>query len=416
MTVTTSSVLDNSVVTQYDADYILNFHMNQLWARLAGEQSQRKVSPSGAGKKGKTVQLAVYEPIEPPTDHLTENLDVVPKTFDDTYVECTIYEEGDVIQTSRFLSMVAYTDVLAAAAKILAKQHADRQDTIVRNAIVFAQQRTIYGGGGTARNDLNTTDDKLTYAKFVEAEMLASSQGIPPLSDGTYFTIVHPMAMLDIAGWDEWKYQLQNGRTDLIEKGLITNEGRLPFERGRLSNIRICVHPSGKMFLGAGTATQAATTLSAATAAGATSITVADATGLAVGNKITVGTLESSTTAYPTTEQCEITDITSTPTLTVKGIGNAFGNYGLKYAHDAGESVVEAPNVLAIPILGPESFLLPRGEGFDIEGEVTVEWSSTNIAKRFMNHSWYNVLGAALIPKFSLQIEAATTGWVYGPA
>ena len=183
MTVTTSAILDNSVVTQYDADYILNFHMNELWAKIMGDTQRRKVSPSGAGKKGKTVQLAVYEDLEPPTDHLTENLDVTPKTIDDTYVECTIYEEGDVIQSSRWLSVVAYTDYMAAIAKALAKQHARRQDNIVRDAIVFAQQRTIYGGGGVSRVDLNTTDDKLTFAKFQEAYGMAVTQGIPPFED-----------------------------------------------------------------------------------------------------------------------------------------------------------------------------------------------------------------------------------------
>jgi N4-gp56 family major capsid protein len=380
-----------------------------------GDTQRRKVSPSGAGKKGKTVQMAVYEDLEPPTDHLTENLDVTPKTIDDTYVECTIYEEGDVIQSSRWLSVVAYTDYMAAIAKALAKQHARRQDNIVRDAIVFAQQRTIYGGGGVSRVDLNTTDDKLTFAKFQEAYGMAVTQGIPPLEDGTYFTIMNSMAMLDIVGWDEFKYPAMYSRPEVYENGIINKEGKLPFEVGRLANIRILSHPTGKMFLGAGAPTQAATSLSADTAAGATSITVADATGLTAGNKIVVGTLESSTTAYPTTEECEIVSVAST-TLTVKGCGSEFGNYGLKYAHAAGISVIEAPNVLALPIMGPESFLLPRAEGFDIEGEVEVKWADSRIGKRFMDHSWYNILGAALIPKFSLQIEAATTGWVYGPA
>jgi N4-gp56 family major capsid protein len=415
MTVTTSAILDNSVVTQYDTDYILNFHLNELWAKLMGDTQRRKVSPSGAGKKGKTVQMAVYEDLEVPTSHLTENLDVTPKTLGDGYVECTIYEEGDVIQSSRFLSLVAYTDLHSVYAKALAKQHARRQDDIVRDAIVFAQQRTIYGGAGTSRVGLNTTDHKLTFAKFQEAYGMAVTQGIPPLEDGTYFTIMNSMAMLDVVGWDEFKYPAMYSMPEVYQNGLINKEGKLPFEVGRFANIRILSHPTGKMFLGAGAPTQAATSLSAATAAGATSITVPNATGLGVGNKITVGPLESSTTAYVTTEQCEVTAVDGT-TLTVKGAGSEFGNYGLKYAHDAGESVIEAPNVLALPILGPESFLLPRAEGFDIEGEVEVKWADSRIGKRFMDHSWYNILGAALIPKFSLQIEAATTGWVYGPA
>jgi N4-gp56 family major capsid protein len=413
MTVTTSSILDNSVVTQYDADFITHFHKNQVWASLFDQTQQRKVKPGG-GKKGQTVQIPVYNALAVPTAHLTENLDVTPKTISDTYVECTIYEEGDVVQTSRFLSLVAYTDVHKAVSLALAAQQAARQNMIVRDAIVFSQQSTIYGGGGVSRVDLNATDDLLTYAAFVKADAMADVQGIPTFDDGTRFTIMNPIAMQDIVNWDEWEHPASYSNPALYQTGRINEGGTLPGEIGRLSNIRIVKDKTGKVFLGAGTPTQAATSLSAATAAGATSITVADATGLAVGNKITIGTLESSTTAYPTTEQAEITVVNGT-TLTVKGAGSEFANYGLKYAHDSGESVIEAPNVVALPIMGPESVLIPRAEGFDIEGEVVVEYASTAIANRFMNHSWYNVLGAALIPNFSLQLEAATTGYLFGP-
>ena len=417
MAIATTTTMSASVVTAYLRDYLYYADLQTAWAKLLFPH-MRKAVVGGKELRGKTIQVPVYSDIAEVTTSLTETADVTPVGMDDSYVQVTMAEEGNVVQTTRFLeNIAAYTDIGKVAARMVAKNMAVRRDKILRNAIVYSATDVIYGGTATTRNGLDTTNDKITYAKIVEAVERARSKGVPALPDGTYFTVVHPAIMQDLVTLEEWKnpayYQNVTIITDGSFKGI--ENGRLPYEFARLYDLRFVRSPYGKLFLGAGTAAQTATTLSAAAAAGATTVTVTSATGLTAGDYITIGTVESGSTVQHTTEQVLITNVNGT-TLTIKGGGaeGEVGDTGLKFAHANGSAVTEAPNVAAIPILGPESAVIAFASDVGWEGEVALEWAATNIPKRFINHSWYWVGGAAIVDQNVVQLEVAISGKVIG--
>lgn len=417
MAIATTTTMSASVVTAYEKDYLYFADLQTSWAKLLYPHMRKEIV-GGKDLRGKTIQVPIYSDIAEVTASLSETSDVTPVGMDDSYVQVVMAEEGNVVQTTRFLeNIAAYTDIGKVAARMVAKNMAVRRDKILRNAIVFNATDVIYGGSATSRATCDTTSDKITYAKIVEAVERARSKGVPALPDDTYFTVIHPALIADLVTLDEWKYPAYYQNASIITDGSFKGieNGKLPGEFARLYDLRFVRSPYGKLFLGAGTPAQTATTITADAAAGATTIVVADATGLAAGNYITLGTVESGTTVRHTTEQLMITAVDSL-TLTFKAGGSegVVGDGGLKFAHASGSAVVEAPNVAAIPILGPESAVIAFAQDVGWEGEVALEWSPTQLPKRFINHSWYWVGGAKIVDQNVVQIECATTGNVIG--
>ncbi len=419
MALVQTSDLAESVVTQYDKDFLFFADEQAVWANLL-YLHMRKKEGIGRAMKGKTVQIPIYTRVPALTDHLTESSDVTPISYADSSVSVTLYEEGNVMQVTRLTGIASYVDLGKIIAKALAINFSERRDKILRDAIVFNVTDTIYGGTATSRVTCDTTNDIISYAKIVEAYHRAKSRGVPTLPDGTYFCPCNEAVMTELTALDQWKYPAFYCNPEIIVHGDFSSieKGRLPGEIGMLYKVRFVPHPWGKLFLGAGTAAQAATTIdTGGIAAGGTTLNVVSATGIAAGDWITVGTLEASSTAYPTTEQMLVTAV-ATNALTVRGAG-AEGNpspteWGAKFAHAAGVSVIEAANVAALPILGPESAVIAFAEDVGWAGEQMVHDAPTQLAGRFQNHQWYWVGGAAIVNKNCVQIECATAGRVLG--
>lgn len=404
MTVTTTTAMSNSVAAAYDRQYIDAFLSSRIWFELVdwGE-------PVGGNLRGSTINQPVLEQLDPATGTLTEGSDVTPVAMDDSNVAISIAEYGNVVQTTRFLSLTAFTDIERAAARAVGQNQARSLDLVIRE-VAAGGTLVIYPGTVTARTDLDTTNDKIDYEFVSQLVSMAASLGIPPFEDGTYATVVHPALFPDLAGITEWKAVGEYSDPKLIymgKPGVLGKGGRFKNERGMLAGLRFVEHNLGKLFLGGGTPAQSATTLGAAATAGATSVTVADATGLAAGDWITIDK------GQATEEQVLITAVSGT-TLTIRGAGNGFTNFGLKYAHSSGAGVIEAPNVAALPIFGPNSLKGRYASDPGMNGEAAVEWASTNIPRRFLNHSWYWIGGFGRMEKWLLRAEVACTGHIYG--
>lgn len=411
MTVTHTGILTNSVATAYDRDYLMNLVQGRVWFDFIDWQD-----PVGGSLRGSTLTQPVLEELTPISDALSEtgDADIVPMADDS--VSITVAEYGNVVQVTRFLKIVAYTAVEKAAAKAVGQNQAKSIDLLIRE-IANGGTLVLYPSGVAARSSLDaaTADHLFDYEKATQLVAMATSMGIPPFEDGSYVSVVHPMLLKDIQNSSEWvnvgQYAdpkvLYTGRPDQVYAG-----ARFKGEVGRLGGLRFIAHRLGKIFLGEGAPAQAATTTSGAVSAGATSFDVPDATGLAVGNWIT---LDAGTAVA---EQVLITDVVpgSAPaaTLTVRGAGNKFSNFGLKYAHDAGAEVVEASNVGAVPIFGPQSVRGRFASEVGKNGEVRISEAAKNLPGRFMNHSWYWIGGFARMEKYLLRAEVAVTGGMYG--
>lgn len=405
MAVTTSSVMSSSVATAYDKEYVDAFVTGRVWFEMVDW-----LDPVGGNLKGSTVRQAVLEEMAAATSALSESADVTPVALDDSYADITISEYGNGVQTTRYLDITAFTDVTRGAARAVGQNQARSLDLVIR-ALAVAGTLVVYPGAVTARTGLDTTSDKISYDYVAQLVSMAASMGIPPFEDGTYAAIVHPALFRDLAGLTEWKAVGEYSDPKLIyygKPGVIGSGGRFKGERGMLAGLRFVEHRLGKLFLGGGTAAQAATDLDegSGAAAGDTTVTVTSASGLAVGDWITIGT-------GATQEQVLITGVNSA-TLTIRGAGNTFGNFGLKYAHADEEAVTESPNVAAIPVIGPASIGGRFASEVGMNGQAAVEWANTVIPKRFLNHSWYWVGGFAIKDKWVLRGEVAVSGGVYG--
>jgi N4-gp56 family major capsid protein len=402
MAVTTSAGLTNSVVTQYDKVYLENFMNSRIWWEFVNWKKE-----VGNDLKGKTITTPVIEPIAPNTTALTESSDRDPTSLADDALSMTIYEYGDVVQTTHFLGVTAFTDVEKGAAKVIGKSQAESIDKVIRNVGVGGTL-VMYPGAVTARASLDATNDKIDWEFINQLYAMAVSLGIEPFEDGSYASIIHPIMIPDI------RDLLENVGTyadpTVIytgQPGQVAGGAKFRGEIGKIGRVRFIAHKHGKLYLGEGTDAQTATDLDGAVTAGATSITVTSATGIAVGDWITID--EGETTA----EQVLVTAVSGAD-ITVRGGGNKRTNLGLKYAHADEATVSEAPNVAAVPILGPSSIYGRFATDPGKNGRASVEYKSTNIPKRFLNHSWYWVGGFAIDQKNILRGEVAVSSGIYG--
>lgn len=404
MATTTTSVFADSVATAYQKDYLSTFIKNRVWFDMVDW-----LDPIGGDMKGATLQSPVIEALAPATTALTDGTDVTPETMADSALSLTAYEYGNAVQTTKMLSTVAYTDVHKGAAMAVGQNQARSLDLVIREAAV-AGTLVEYGGAATSRLTLDASADVITYDFMVRLAGLAAGLNIPPFDDGTYAAIVHPLTYAAIQGLTEWKAVGEYSDPKLIYLGR-SNAGtgwRFKGEMGQIAGIRIIQHPYGKLFLSGGTPLQAATDVDGATAAGDTTLNVTSASGITVGNYITVGTLESATA-----EQVLVTAV-STNELTVRGAGNAIGNFGMKYAHADGVAVTEAPNVGAIPVFGPSSIRGRFASDPGKNGRSGQNYANTPIPERKLNHYWYWIGGFGIVDKFVLRGEVALTSGIYG--
>jgi len=238
----------------------------------------------------------------------------------------------------------------------------------------------------------------------------AATMGMPPFEDGSYATLVHPLVIKDVQNLAEWKAvgeyadpkALYTGRPGQIYAG-----AKFKGEAGQLGGLRLVSNRLGKIFPAGGTAAQAETTCTEPIAAGDTSCTVAAATGITIGDWVTLNA------GTGVQEQVLVTNVAGL-VLTIRGIGNKFSNFGFKYAHADNCSLIEGTNVAALPVFGPNSIRGRFASEVGKNGEVRIAVKDTLIPGRFINHSWYWVGGFGQMEKYLLRGECAVSGGMYG--
>jgi N4-gp56 family major capsid protein len=399
--------MSSSVATAYNKDYLLNLFSSRVWFDFIDWQD-----PVGGSLRGSTLQQPVLEELAPAIAALSETGDADIVALDDDKVDITVYEYGNVVQVTRFLKVVAYTSIEKAAAKAVGQNQGRSIDWLIRS-VACGGTLSVMPTGCVARSDLDTSNDLFDYEEATILAAQAASMGIPPFEDDSYVAIVHPLLLKDIQNSSEWKAVGEYSDPKLIysgRPGQIYGGARFKGEVGSLAGIRFIRHRLGRIALGEGTVAQAATTLTASPSAGDTSIEVTAATGLAAGDWITINA------GGATAEQVLITGVDGT-TLTIRGAGNKFSNFGLMYDHvhtPVAEKVVEAANVAVVPILGPQSIRGRFASEVGKNGEVRISEAAKNLPGRFINHSWYWLGGFARMEKYLLRGEYAVTGSMYG--
>lgn len=351
------------------------------------------VRPTGGQLAGQTITLRYQQRMALQTNTVPEKSDITPVSYSDNAVSLSINEYANAVQNTNFARIVTKGDLDGTAADLIAENRTASIDRLV--------MRTYIGAGvhlranNVARTGLDSTNDTL-LASSVGIGFLGQIQGMlqsakAPGFDSDannvsrYATVVHNLVAQDArqaAGYLP-ALQMREG-SDTLFNG----------ELGDINGLVFHISEQGKVYPGAGQTAQAATTLNGAVVAGATSIVVTDATGLSVGDFISLGTVETDNTDPTTVEMVYISAVNGT-TLTVYGAGYASGDTstpGLRYAHASGAAVTEAATVGAIPIFGPRSCMMAYAEDTGRFGKAVVS-GPFDILGRFKNFGWYFIGG-----------------------
>lgn len=402
----------NSLQELLSTDMQFEVARTQVWGQFPKVPEDGAI---GGADAGQTVALRFQRRLPINTERIDEKADIVPRQFFDNRVDVTIHEYGDAVQTTKFGELITKGDLRSDAAKVVADQLVGSLDRMAGRMYYEGNEMVFRANGVAARVNLDSANDTLAdtsvgMAFLARGTAVLRGAGAPGFrrdSDGLshYATVIHSALAQDLPETSGYTSALTNREgSDWLFNG----------EIGEIRGIRFTESEQGKVYPGAGTAAQAATSLSAAVSEGDTSITVADATGLSVGDIITIGTLEDGSTITSeedtVVENVMITSVVST-TLGVVGLGYEDGDIsggGLRYDHSAGTSVIEADLVAAIPLFGPESVMKAYASEVGPFGMTKVTGPFDTL-ERFVNLGWYAVMGwNKTVRLWTVRAEVAT--------
>lgn len=339
-----STNLTNSRWAKYIPDYIRAAMFNRVYDALA--------KPVGADManlyRGSSIILNFLSDLEPGVTAIPENTDVTPVAFRDATATITPTSRYNAIQVSELLMNSAGTNYAQERFELLGKNMMESVDLLAQAQSV--QGSIVVRAAARASLDAGTAGHLTTAANFSNAAADLQTFKVPGWEDPAsglkkWFAILHPYAFADL-----------RADTPILATGEYQKSSIvLQYELGELGPFKLVVTPWAKTFWGGGAANGSAieTTLNGAVNALATSIVVASASNIDVGDRVMIGTHETGNTHYPTNETVTVTSVVST-TIGVAGEG---ANGGLRFDHASGAAVSNDDNVGTIVYGGPESLM-----------------------------------------------------------
>lgn len=408
MPITKAGDLTNSVVTKYERQYyITGAKRPGVWAQFIKWQPPLTEN----GGNGSSVNFPIYSDQDLVDNALPEDEDITPSIISDGNVAVTPDEWGKVFAISKKSRLQSRTNLNEVMGDLLARNREKSVDRVLRRASCGygasrpSQTLHIDGSATMASLTANSGTDTVTYAFLMELAAQAASMDIEPFEEAGFLAIIPPLLALDLKLLTEWKsvgyYQDKMNIYGAVDK---------PFS---MAGITFVPSNLGRIYLGSGTALQSATTLSAAANQDATTVVVASATGLSVGDYITIGTVETeSVSPGVNLEQVLITGVSGT-TLTIQSRGRNDG-FGLRFNHASGESVVEAYNVGAIPLIGKESLIGVYASEAGQYGIPTFVDGTLDTLKRMKYYGWWWYGGVGAVQQRVMLGKVALSKWIRG--
>lgn len=373
------------------------------------------------GNAGQTVQLRFQQLLRPKTDIINEKADITPVQVTDNVVDVTINEYGNAVQLTKFVQIVQKGDVASEIGHVIAENLVASLDRLAGRQYYEGNDIVFRANGVATRASLDSTNDTMS-ASAVGLPFLGRAIGtlraskVPGFSTGkdgmpNYATVIHTALAQDLPFTSGFTPALQyKDGVDTLFNG----------EIGDMLGLRFTESNQGKVYPGAGTTAQAATQLNGAVTSQATTIVVDSASGIAVGDIITIGTLEDGATITTeasagdmlngNVESVLVTAVDST-TLTITGLGYSDGDTsvgGLRYDHANDAAVTDADLVAAIPIFGPQSVMKAYAAEAGPFGKSVVS-GPFDVLQRFKNVGWWAVCGWARTRRhYSVRLEVAT--------
>jgi N4-gp56 family major capsid protein len=390
MTVTTTTVLSNSVQALYQAEFVMAAKRSYVYSQdpLAFTPAQGVI---GVGNRGSSVNIPVYQRPVPSTAALSQTSDVTPIVFRDNLIEITPDMHGQAIQLSQKLSLTAFSDVERAAVINVAEMAADVRDRLARIQAV-AGDAVVFGGDATTRLTVGTgaSSYELAYADWLDAVAFLAGARAPMLSD--------PAGVAAIISHQTYADQIDDGTLILVGE---YSAGAYPFllnyEIGtHIAGVRVIKSDFAKIFHGAGAQIEGgmeATIVDTGTiVAGATALPLADTmTSGAVGDYIAVGAVETTAVGDPiVTETVMILSTGSTSTPIVGGAPNG----GFVFDHAAGVAITAGSQVHAALFMTAEALAMvyTNDDGLGPDGLI-IPPENTGLLKQFNSLGYKHFLG-----------------------
>lgn len=389
MAVTTTSVLTNSVQAKYQATYIMAVKPMLYYDQLSYTVEKANMI------KGSSIKVPFLFDLPPNVTAVPQTNDITPRTFTDKLFTVTPDLYGDAVQLSEKLQRTAYTDVGKAAAELVGRQAGKSVDYLARTAATQGSW-VRYAGTATSRATCDNANDQLSYADFITAASFLADMGAEPIN-GNYIVVLGHPVLKDI---------LEDSVVQAVasyQKGEIILNGEI----GKLGGVKIVVTNWAKRYYGAGTANDSiSTTISAAVAAGDTTVSFTSDTGISVNDWLAIGPgIETGTTEYPTTELVQVVSGSSSP-YTITGGGT---NGGFKFAHDALETVKDNDTVHAVCFYGKNSIGKVFAPDTGAMGKVLPP-KTTGMLDQFESLPWKWFGGYARVAENRmLRVECATS-------
>ena len=361
-----------------------------------------------SAKRGQQVIWTIYHQLPPTISPLTENQDVTGGSIQDHQVSFKVNEYGNAIGTSEALDLFSYHGPISNIVRtLLSPNQALTNDTLCRNMFWYAPNRALmdstligaafhsYVGNVTSRAALNTSTSVMTSEVARRSAYNLTVRRVPTMGgqQPSYMCITHPSVTYDLRSDPFWKdAQLYSGATRIMngEEGMIHGVRFIKSDRARIAN---------------GGNYGAQTTLTASYAAGVNSVVVSSATGLVVGQEISLHNTGVSTTyggntwvapdgQDPTDEELIIKTISGTTiTFTQKTL----------VAHASGDYMTEALDVYPMIFLGG---LAAMGKGIVVPPEIRVSLPVDKL-RRLSYVGWYSLLGYGIIRDWAYELVEA---------
>jgi|SRR5579884_864250 len=361
-----------------------------------------------AAKRGQQVIWTIYHQLPPSISPLTENQDVTGGSVTDHQVSFKVQEYGNAIGTSEALDLLSYHGPISNIVRtLLAPAQALTMDTLTRNMFWYANNRSLldntltgaayhtYVGNVTSRAALTSTTGTMTADVARKSAYNLTVRRIPTMGDAqpSYICITHPSVTYDLRTDPFWKdAQLYAGATKIFngEEGMIHGVRFIKSDRARIAN-------GGNL--------TAQTTLSTNYAAGVNQVVVASATGLAVGQEITLHNTGVSTTFGGNTWTAPDGQDATAEEMVIKTISGTTITFTQKtlLPHSSGDFMTEAMDVYPMVFLGG---LAAMGKGIVVPPEVRVSLPVDKL-RRLSYVGYYALLGYGVIRDWAYELVEA---------
>lgn len=307
-------------------------------------------TPARQSIPGSSVVLQRYVDLTQQTATLTETVDPDAVALaTPTYTTITLAEYGNAVLVTRALELFSLADVDPAVANIIAYNLADSIDTVAQTTL--ATGTNVLRAGNRTSSATITSSDTFTSAVARKAVAKLRTNKAIPRKGSLYWAGIHPEVAHDLraeTGVGSWRQPHEYQSNDEIWAGEIgTYEGAFYVESPRLF--------SDKKGADQSTTT---TTTTAAAASGATTLSLASVSGIAVGDRLSGTGLATSGVQVTAINSLVVTidtpvlsaGVTSGATITITPETKVFNTY-FAGQQALAEAVAEEPHVVIGPVV-----------------------------------------------------------------